>query len=1029
MDVFLRQWKPHMLLRSLSISTLVAGVLFALGLGLAAPLTTQAQGQTFDVGSTADAPDDNPGDGNCATSSGACTLRAAIQEANSDGNRDKVDFSGISTTNGFATISINSELEATEEINIAGETAPNYPSSSANGPIVKLDGSNISGASADGIEFRVNAGESRLSGLAIVNMPDEGIDALSVPDVVIRECFVGVDVDGETVQGNNRDPDGNAAGVRISGDGATVGPSFGSGNVVSGNDGVGILIEGNSADIRNNTVGLNSDGNTATDPSGDDLGNSNAGIRVEGSQNLVGTAFNVFGSPIDDGNVVSNNGAAGIVVEGDENEVSANEVGTSADGSSAFGNGGNGIVVKGPSSSDAAENNLIGDDNVSEARNLISGNDKDGVALGDNSSDLTSSKDTVRNNVIGLDASESSALPNGASTPTDGGIVGSRVKDAVIDSNLVAGNAGQGIIIFTGSGNSEDIDIVDNIVGTNRSFATGLGNEYDGIQVRPNPGSNIGEVHVAENIVGNNENDGIDIRGSYHDVYNNYIGVAPDGSDIGNGVNNQGVGVKIDNGASTLTDLFVGSDPGGPGNGLAAGNATPAGKGNVIGNNRLDGILLRGGATDVNIGENYVGTNPSGADLGNGGTSGNDGIRIVESGNTVSDVEVGYNEGETISSPNPADGGEGNVVAYNAGDGISAGSDESTTDVSDVTVRGNVVYQNGAANDQNIGFDLGNSGQTNNDAGDTDSGPNGLQNFPTIQDVTESNEQVTIDYEVKTNDTGSNYPLTVDFYAADSEQSGEGKIYLGSQDYTSANTTASVSFDLNNFSNVSSDDYFVATATDDNGNTSEFFGPLGEQLPVELASFDGSQSGDQAVELSWKTTSETNNAGFVVQRRKVQSGNDSKSESASWTKVGFVESKAAGGTTTETTTYRLMAEDLKVGTHKFRLKQRDLDGTTHLHDPITVDLQMQEALQLGAPAPNPVQGQATLSFAVKDQAEATITLYNTLGQKVRTVYRGTPSAGEAQTARLSTDGLSSGVYFLRMRADGQSKTQRVTVVK
>jgi CSLREA domain-containing protein len=1021
MDVFLRQWKPHMLLRSLSISTLVAGVLFALGLGLATPRGVQAQDETFMVNSKADAPDDNPGDGNCATSGGACTLRAAIDEANSDGNRDKVDFSSISTTNGFATISINSELEATEEINIAGETAPNYPSSSANGPIVKLDGSNISGASADGIEFDINASGSRVAGLAVVSMPDEGIDVRK-SSVLVEDCFVGVDVDGETVQGNNRDPDPSAAGVRIIDDGTV------QNNVVSGNDGTGILIDGNSAEVLDNTVGLDSDGDTGTDGGGTDLGNGDAGIRVDGNQNLVGNAYITlpFGV-IDNGNVVSNNVAAGIVIEGDENEVFANEVGTSADSSSAFGNGGNGIVVKGPSSSDAAENNLIGDAGFDG--NLISGNDRDGIALGDNSSDLTSSQDTVRNNVIGLNASEDAALPNGASTSTDGGIVGSRVKDAVIDSNLVAGNAGQGIIIFTGSGNSEDIDIVDNIVGTNRNFATGLGNEYDGIQVRPNPGSNIGEVHVAENIVGNNENDGIDIRGSYHDVYNNYIGVAPDGSDIGNGANNQGVGVKIDNGASTLTDLFVGSDPGGPGNGLAAGNATPAGKGNVIGNNRLDGILLRGGATDVNIGENYVGTNPSGADLGNGGTSGNDGIRIVESGNTVSDVEVGYNEGETISSPDPADGGEGNVVAYNAGDGISAGSDESTTDVSDVTVSGNVVYQNGAANDQNIGFDLGNSGQTNNDAGDTDSGPNGLQNFPTIQDVTESNEQVTIDYEVKTNDTGSNYPLTVDFYAADSEQSGEGKIYLGSQDYTSANTTASVSFDLNNFSNVSSDDYFVATATDDNGNTSEFFGPLGEQLPVELASFDGSQSGDQAVELSWKTTSETNNAGFVVQRRKVQSGNDSKSESASWTKVGFVESKAAGGTTTETTTYRLMAEDLKVGTHKFRLKQRDLDGTTHLHDPITVDLQMQEALQLGAPAPNPVQGQATLSFAVKDQAEATITLYNTLGQKVRTVYRGTPSAGEAQTARLSTDGLSSGVYFLRMRADGQSKTQRVTVVK
>src|SRR5438874_2257693 len=41
-----------------------------------------ADAATFTVDSTADAEDANPGDGVCATAAGACTLRAAIQEAN-----------------------------------------------------------------------------------------------------------------------------------------------------------------------------------------------------------------------------------------------------------------------------------------------------------------------------------------------------------------------------------------------------------------------------------------------------------------------------------------------------------------------------------------------------------------------------------------------------------------------------------------------------------------------------------------------------------------------------------------------------------------------------------------------------------------------------------------------------------------------------------------------------------------------------------------------------------------------------------
>ncbi len=189
-------------------------------------------------------------------------------------------------------------------------------------------------------------------------------------------------------------------------------------------------------------------------------------------------------------------------------------------------------------------------------------------------------------------------------------------------------------------------------------------------------------------------------------------------------------------------------------------------------------------------------------------------------------------------------------------------------------------------------------------------------------------------------------------------------------------------------------------------------------LPVELAAFEAAQTGEQAVELNWTTASETSNAGFRVQHQGP--------ERNTWSKVGFVEGE---GTTRQPQSYRFSVEDLAVGTHRFRLQQRDLDGTTTVHDPVIVELTMQEALQLGAPAPNPVQDRATLSFAVKKQAETTITLYNTLGQQVRTLYRGTPPASEAQTARLETNGLSSGVYFLRLQANGKTQTQRVTVVR
>lgn len=66
---------------------------------------------------------------------------------------------------------------------------------------------------------------------------------------------------------------------------------------------------------------------------------------------------------------------------------------------------------------------------------------------------------------------------------------------------------------------------------------------------------------------------------------------------------------------------------------------------------------------------------------------------------------------------------------------------------------------------------------------------------------------------------------------------------------------------------------------------------------------------------------------------------------------------------------------------------------------------------------------------MKEPTATAITLYNVLEQRVQTLYEGTPSAAETQTLHLLSRDLSSGVYFLRMRAGGHEKTRRLTVVE
>ena len=452
----------------------------------------------------------------------------------------------------------------------------------------------------------------------------------------------------------------------------------------------------------------------------------------------------------------------------------------------------------------------------------------------------------------------------------------------------------------------------------------------------------------------------------------------------------------------------------------------------TVTNISAEGIRIFGSSNQVGRpnGSGNVVVNSYGIDLSNSSMPGN-AVQNNLIGETPSGTEAGNNFGVSLGlgaggSGNMIGGtgpNEGNVIAHNDNEGVvSTGGVETM-------IRGNQITDNGR-----LGIDLGgiDDGATPNDAGDGDDGANRLQNFPEIQGASydAAANAVTVTYQVPSdpNASGSGasaYDLTIDFYRADMDEE-EGEAYLGTDTYTTSDYNTSTggpdpkTITFTPAAPASDTAFVVATATDANGNTSEFSAQP-QQLPVELAGFEAVQTGTKAVELSWQTASETNNAGFRVQHRA--------SDDEAWTTLGFVESKADGGTTTDAQSYRFSAEDLSVGTHRFRLAQVNLDGTATVHDPVAVELEMKEPLRLAAPAPNPVSGQAMLSFAVKESQTATLRLYDALGQQVATVYEGTPTAGESQAVQFEATDLASGVYFLRLRAGSHVRTQRLTVVQ
>ncbi|MEM7048398.1 MAG: hypothetical protein AAF604_02015 [Acidobacteriota bacterium] len=279
--------------------------------------------------------------------------------------------------------------------------------------------------------------------------------------------------------------------------------------------------------------------------------------------------------------------------------------------------------------------------------------------------------------------------------------------------------------------------------------------------------------------------------------------------------------------AANVLGIFIGS----------VANVTVGGSdqgdGNLISGNTGDGLALRGvNALDETIQGNFIGTDKTGlAPLGNGGAG------------VLLDFQAGT---ATVGGTGER---EGNVIAYN-----DVGVLDQSVTVGH-TIRGNRIFAN-----TGLGIDLGNDGVTANDADDADTGTNQLQNTPQILSATTMSGVLEIAYLVDSATANSAYPLTVDLYVADGDGE-EGAVYVGSKTYGTADAQSPVVVTFTNPGLVATGDVLVATATDANGNTSEFSASVGVDAYVVTTTADSGVgslrqailNANSASGLSWLT--------------------------------------------------------------------------------------------------------------------------------------------------------------------------------
>ena len=221
---------------------------------------------------------------------------------------------------------------------------------------------------------------------------------------------------------------------------------------------------------------------------------------------------------------------------------------------------------------------------------------------------------------------------------------------------------------------------------------------------------------------------------------------------------------------------------------------TNPGEGNIIAANAA-GVTLSGGgiASSGNLVQgNSIGTDASGMlNLGNSG----DGVRI----------SFGFNNSIGGASP-----GAANTIAFNGAAGVFVNFNST-----DNPILSNVIFANAG-----LGIELFPAGVTPNDGGDGDTGANTLQNFPVLSVSTDISGTTL----VGSLDSAPNTTFSLELFSStvcDPSGFGQGESLLGTAMMTT-NGSGEANFTLLFPSVVPNGHFVTATATDPNGNTSEF---------------------------------------------------------------------------------------------------------------------------------------------------------------------------------------------------------------
>ncbi len=203
-------------------------------------------------------------------------------------------------------------------------------------------------------------------------------------------------------------------------------------------------------------------------------------------------------------------------------------------------------------------------------------------------------------------------------------------------------------------------------------------------------------------------------------------------------------------------------------------------------------------------------------------------------------------------------------------------------------------------------------------------------------------------------------------------------------------------------------------------------------LPVELSSFSAVFTSNNFVTLNWITQTETDFMGFDILRNT----NENSSEA-----IKVNSTLIAGTNTSQETSYNFTDKEIDLNqTYYYWLRILNNNGTSELSEPLTVKTfgnndtpDIPETTKLGNAYPNPFNPETHINFSISENSNVNLSIYNVLGQKVKTFYNQEMKAGKYSVTWTGLDEnnskCSSGIYFYILQTNNFKSIKKMLLLK